>query len=209
MRPKERVEVRRRKLVEGGRAEQMVSFRCCLPPSPAERGQIVRKRSGCAMNPSQVQSSNSTLVLGQSTKVPSEPDCMNPTLPLPPPRGPAWRPPPREMTCEGQHSFKCWKGFAFEKITSGHIVSQRMTSVRCARHPLIPAMSGCPSLWEQRARDVTSKARSATPTSLVPCSSPNIHSSPKHQNYAHFLNLNFNFVLIMQLRVLLVLSDLE
>ena len=43
MRPKERVEVRRRKLVEGVRAEQMVSFRCCLPPSPAERCQIVRK----------------------------------------------------------------------------------------------------------------------------------------------------------------------
>ena len=84
--------------------------------------------------------------------------------------------------------------FVFEKSTSGHIVSQRMTSVRCARPPLIPAMSGCPSLWEQRARDVTSKARSATPTSPVTISSPNIHSSPKQQNHAH-LDLNSNYAL--------------
>ena len=44
MRPKERVEERRRKLVEGVRVDQIVSFRCCLPPSPGERGLIVRKR---------------------------------------------------------------------------------------------------------------------------------------------------------------------
>lgn len=42
MRPKERVEERRRKLVEGVQVGQIVSFRCCLPPSPGETSQIVR-----------------------------------------------------------------------------------------------------------------------------------------------------------------------
>ena len=67
----------------------------------------------------------------------------------------------------------------YEKSTSRHIVSQQMTSVRFARLPLIPAMSGCPSLWEQRAKDEQMwqprKTWTTTPTSPVPISSPNIN----------------------------------